>query len=165
MARRSVVRAKGKSVWSKEVRKMLVEFVDEFRNSTTPERRRLFSDDILPALRILYPNVDNEQWKTVKTDAKRWFQNTARRRGLRDRFRLANNVTLRKVICWDKKAEIEATVRELSNAEPGTSQYLSSYSKGLEQVMSTIDKSEMARLQAMKEKWMEKEHPVELQRR
>lgn len=158
-------RSKNRSVWSKEVRKMLVEFVDEFRNATTSERRRLFSEEILPALRKLYANVDNEKWKTVKMDAKRWFQNTARRRGLRDRFRLAHNVTLRKVICWDKKAEIEATVRELSNAEPGTSQYLSSYSKGLEQVMTTIDKHDMARLQAMKEKWMQTDHPVELQRR
>lgn len=144
---------------------MLVEFVDEFRNATTSERRRLFSEDILPALRKFYPNADQDKWKTLKTDAKRWFQNTARRRGLRERFRLANNVTLRKVICWDKKAEIEKAVRALSNAEPGTSQYLSSYSKGLEQVMTTIDKDEMARLLAMKGKWMEKEHPVELQRR
>jgi len=144
---------------------MLVEFVDEFRNATTSERRRLFSEDILPALRKLYPSVDNDKWKTVKGDAKRWFQNTARRRGLRERFRLAPKVTLRKVICWDKKAEIEATVRDLSNAEPGTSQYLASYSKGVEQVMTTIDKHEMARLQAMREQWMQTEHPVELQRR
>jgi hypothetical protein len=144
---------------------MLVEFVDEFRNATTSERRRLFSDDILPALRKLYPNADNDKWKTLKADAKRWFQNTARRRGLRERFRLANNVTLRKVICWEKKREIEAAVRELSNAEPGTSDYLASYSKGLEQVMTAIDKKEMARLQAMREKWTQIEHPVELQRR
>jgi hypothetical protein len=144
---------------------MLVEFVDEFRNATTSERRRLFSDDILPALRKLYPSADNDKWKTVKTDAKRWFQNTARRRGLRERFRLANNVTLRKVICWEKKTEIEAAVRELANAEPGTSHYLAKYSKGLEQVMTTIDKNEMAQLQGMRQKWMEKDHPVELQRR
>jgi hypothetical protein len=64
---RQVVRAtKSKSLWSKDVRRVLTEFVDEYRNGTTADRRELFSKDILPAMRKLYPGVEEGKWKNIK---------------------------------------------------------------------------------------------------
>jgi hypothetical protein len=65
---------KPKSVWSKEVRKVLVEFVEEYRQGNTEARRQLFSKDILPALRKLHPTLDGDRWKKMKDVSKRLFQ-------------------------------------------------------------------------------------------
>ena len=71
MPRRSVPGTHSKSVWSKEVRKLLTEYVEEYRNGTTADRRELFSKDILPAMRTLYPRVDEGRWKTIKSVSSR----------------------------------------------------------------------------------------------
>ena len=53
---------------------------------------------------------------------------------MREQFHLGSRVTMKRVICWEKKKEIEQAVRELSGAEPGMPNYMANYSRGLEQV-------------------------------
>jgi hypothetical protein len=142
-----------------------VEFVEEYREANTEGRRQLFAKDILPALKKLHPHLDCDRWKKMKDDAKRWYQNTARRRSVRERFRLTSNVSLRKVICSTKKAQIEEAVRDLSGCEPGSKGYLGFYSKGLEQVMKHLDRTEKAKLEGMRVDWIQKAYPEDVQRR
>ena len=119
----------------------------------------------MPALKKLHPHLDGDRWKKMKDDAKRWYQNTARRQSVRERFRLISNVPLKKVVCATKKAEIEEAVWDLSGCEPGTKGFLASYSKGLEQVMKDLDRMEKARLEGMRLEWTTKAYPEDIQRR
>ena len=93
------------------------------------------------------------------------FQNTARRRSVREHFRLTSNVSLRKVVCATKKAEIQETVRELSGCEPGSRGYLGCYSKGVEKIMRDLDRTERARLEGMRLEWKQRAYTDDVQRR
>ena len=72
---------------------------------------------------------------------------------------------MRKIICWEKRQDIEVAVRNLSGAEPGTANYMASYSKGLEQVMKEMDPPELTQMEELREKWATASYPTEIQRR
>lgn len=84
---------------------------------------------------------------------------------MRERFHLGRNVTLKKVVCWEKRLEIEDVVRELSGAAPGHPDYLACYSKGLQQVIRDMDRDELRKMERSKEEWRATLYPVDVQRR
>jgi hypothetical protein len=78
---------------------------------------------------------------------------------------LIKNVPLRKIVCHEKKAEIEEAVRELSGFEPGTKGYMACYSRGLEQVMRGLGRAELARMEQLKLNWRDEGYPEDVQKR
>ena len=112
-----------------------------------------------------FPPIHHSVIQVVFQQAKRWYQNTARRRSMRERFQLGNKVTLKKVICWEKRNEIEVAVRELSGAEPGMPEYIANYSKGLQQVTREMSREETLKMEEVRGQWTGEAHPPDLQRR
>jgi hypothetical protein len=72
--------------------------------------------------------------------------------------------TLNTVVGFQKKAEIQAACQELTNADPGTKQYIGGYQRALSKVVSdlTEERDEYA---AMAIEWTNRSLPVEVQRK
>jgi hypothetical protein len=69
------------------------------------------------------------------------------------------------VVGFQKKAEIQAACQELTNADPGTQQYIGGYQQALSKVVRDLTKEERDEYGAMAIEWTNRSPPVEVQRK
>lgn len=63
------------------------------------------------------------------------------------------------------KEQVEAAVRALSHANPGSKPYLGKYQQGLGQVVEGLDTEEIEQMQQKKRQWENEGCPPEIQAR
>lgn len=69
------------------------------------------------------------------------------------------------MIAHEEKDAIEAEVRRLSAAEPGTRDYLRHYRQGLKNIKEGLSPAKLQEYQSAKTNWVEEGYPPEVQRR
>ena len=78
---------------------------------------------------------------------------------------LPSQISLGTVIAHEEKDAIEAEVRQLSGADPGTRDYLCHYRQGLKTIKEGLSSAKLQEYQGATTNWVEEGYPLEVQRR
>ena len=71
----------------------------------------------------------------------------------------------KQVISHNMKAKIEAEVKRISGAQPGSKAYLTAYQAGLTTICNGLTEDQLTEVKKQVEEWNNKSVPVALQRR
>jgi len=94
-----------------------------------------------------------------------WFYNYGGKGESKEKFRYGKKWTLKRVVGFMRKAEVEEICRRITDSAPGTTKYLGGYQKALSEVLEGLTEEEEAEYRAMAKTWTKKSPPLEIQRR
>ena len=96
---------------------------------------------------------------------KHWFYNNGRQRTDRNKVNYTKCWTLKQVVGFMKKAEVQEVCKELTNSNPGTREYIAGYQKALGRVVEDLDEDEETEYQKLVTEWNQRSPPTEIQRK
>jgi cation transport regulator ChaC len=110
------------------------------------------------AIFILVECVDS-----VRQAVKQWFYNNARKKDQKVTY--MRKWSLRQVVGFVRKAEVQDLCKEQTGSNPGTKDYLAGYQKALAQVMEDMAPEDVEEYLKLATEWNKKSPPAELQRK
>jgi len=96
---------------------------------------------------------------------KAWFQNCARRKGIKERFQLGRKFSVCRVVFREKADEIWRLVQEWAGVAPGHREYLGYFQRAVTEIMDEMSDNELEDMEVKRKEWEQEAYPADVQHR